>query len=125
MCLAPSESLCTPHLCTPSRYSDTVHLGCSIRAPRLRPAGAAEPEPWAREAKEALRKAAIGAAADVTLEYSRQVAAPPGPRGDGGAAQAETTMQFGNAVVAGKSGKYQLAEMMVRRGLAAVQVCAA
>jgi hypothetical protein len=96
---------------------------CSVRAPRLRPQGAAEPEPWAREAKECLRKAAVGAAVDVTLEYSRTIPASVAGGGDGGhrGDAPELKLEMGNVAVSGKQGPQQLAEMLVRRGLAVVQ----
>ena len=112
ICIHHLSALIHPECCTL----------CSIRAPRLRPGGAAEPEPFAREAKEALRKAAIGAKVSARLEYSRKVVAG-GQAAAAGDAPEPVTMQFGNAAVAGKGkdGPAELAELLVRRGLAAVQ----
>lgn len=95
---------------------------CSIRAPRLRAQGTNEPEPWAREAKDYLRAQAIGAEATVSLEYTRTV--PPMPDASGAITRTEPlVMQFGNVEVQTKQrGAQQLAEMMVRRGYAVVQV---
>ena len=53
----------------------TLLPGCSTRAPRAGPAGRAEP--WGAEAKEQLRKRAIGRTVEVAVEYGRKV--PPGP----------------------------------------------
>lgn len=54
---------------------------CSLRAPR--PATRERPaEPWATDAKDFLRKRAIGRAVDVKLEYTRKVSTVAG--GEGG-----------------------------------------
>lgn len=94
---------------------------CSLRAPRLRPQGAADPEPYAREAKEFVRATCIGADCTVALEYTRKV--PPPMDGNAAARATEVVMQFGNIEVPTKRGPQQLAEMVVRRGFAALQVC--
>lgn len=83
----------------------------------MRPQGATEPEPYAHDAKEYLRKLCIGADVDVSLEYSRKVVPtnaelPLEP----------LTLQMGNIVVPTARGLQQLAELIVRRGFAVVQV---
>ena len=54
---------------------------------------------------------------DVSIEYSRKIPAGVAAGGD----NPEMTLQMGNAAVTSKGGE-QLAVMLVRRGLAAVQV---
>ena len=86
----------------------------------MRPQGATEPEPYAREAKEFVRATCIGAQCTVTLEYTRKV--PPPLDSNAAARAAEVNLQFGNIEVPTKRGPQQLAEMVVRRGFAALQV---
>lgn len=93
---------------------------CSLRAPRLRPQGATEPEPYAREAKEFVRTTCIGTECTIKLEYTRKV--PPPLDSNAAARAAEVVIQFGNIEVPTKRGPQQLAEMVVRRGYAALQV---
>lgn len=95
----------------------TAPCRCSVRAPRLRPAGSAEPEPYAREAKEFMRKLAIGCTADVSLEYSRKVTTQgPEPPLE------PVTLQMGNIVLHTAKGAVQAAQALVRRGFATLQV---
>ena len=66
---------------------------CSLRAPRLRPQGASEPEPYAREAKEFVRATCIGADCTVTMEYTHKVQPPLDS--NAAARAAEVVIQFG------------------------------
>lgn len=86
----------------------------------MRAQGTNEPEAWARESKDYLRAAAIGAECRVTLEFTRTV--PPMPDASGAMTRSEPlVMQFGNIEVQTKKGAQQLAEMMIARGYASVQ----
>jgi hypothetical protein len=67
-----------------------------------------------------VRTTCIGCDCTVTLEYTRKV--PPPLDSNAAARAAEVVIQFGNVEVQTKRGPQQLAEMVVRRGFAALQV---
>lgn len=76
-----------------------------------------EPEPYARDARNFLRKHFIGRDVSVRLEFSKKT----NPNALS-AAGPEQTMSFGNiALEGGKDGPQEAAEMIVRRGFATIQ----
>lgn len=84
----------------------------------MRPPGGAPTEPYAREAREFLRKLCIGAAVGGSLEFTRTI--PPSL--DPERSQQPVELQLGNAFISTPRGPQQLAEALVRRGYATVQV---
>jgi hypothetical protein len=84
----------------------------------MRPPGGAGPEPYAREAKEFLRKLCIGTSVSGSIEFQRAI--PPSLNSDG--PQQALELQMGNAIFSTPRGPQQLAEAVVRRGFASVQV---
>ena len=85
----------------------------SIRAPRVgNPRRGVEDEPWAVEAKEALRKLAIGKTVKVVVDYQRDI-----PQTSGG--DLPPLKRAFATVNVGSSGK-SLQETLVETGMAAV-----
>lgn len=88
----------------------------SIRAPRVgNPRRGVEDEPWAVEAREALRKLVIGRSVKVVVDYQRDI-----PKGNGETTEkrafATVTVAGGAAGVGGKC----LQEVLVEMGMAGV-----
>ena len=83
----------------------------------MRPAGAtSEPEPYAQDAKDFLRRHLIGQDVDVRIEYSRKVT----PTNADGPTD-NVVIQSGNVSFSSAQGPQEAAEMVVRRGFANVQ----
>jgi hypothetical protein len=72
------------------------------------------------ESSATLRRTPSHACMQVTLDFTRKV--PPPPESTAAARAAEVVIQLGNVEVPTKRAPQQLAEMIVRRGFAAVQV---
>ena len=88
----------------------------SIRAPRVgNPRRGVEDEPWAVEAREALRKLVIGRSVKVVVDYQRDI-----PKGNGESTEkrafATVTVSGGAAGIGGKC----LQEVLVEMGMAGV-----
>lgn len=91
----------------------------SIRAPRVgNPRRGVEDEPWAVEAKEALRKLVIGKTVKVVVDYQRDIP-QTGAGGGGGGRDPPPVKRAFATVNVGSSGK-SLQEVMVETGMAAV-----
>lgn len=91
-----------------SRTERRVTLS-SIRAPRMG-TREREPEDWAVEAKDFLRKLLIGKEVNVQMEYTRKVSI----------ANRDSIMSFGNIMVKEKGEEVTVAERIVRNGFATV-----
>ncbi|CAN0457890.1 unnamed protein product, partial [Hapterophycus canaliculatus] len=84
----------------------------SIRAPRVgNPRRGVEDEPWAVEAKEALRKLAIGKSVKVVVDYQRDI--PQTTSGEAPVKRAFATVSVGTS-------SKSLQEALVESGMAAV-----
>jgi len=92
----------------------------SIRAPRVgNPRRGVEDEPWAVDAKEALRKLVIGKTVKVVVDYQRDIPQTGGGGGGGGGRDPPPVKRAFATVNVGSSSK-SLQEVMVETGMAVV-----